>query len=150
MSSERKLKSEDVEERLRLALKAAAAADEQLRQVSSTEVKPSLAVLDRTDFANSVAEIESDSFVSSTFSSSNKINKVKDEPDIRANHDDAIFGSLSVTGFTLKPDPDMRPVDLNADSIMHPSLFCDPEEQMEKWVQRLTLLRKRKLEGDAM
>jgi len=96
-----------------------------------------------------VAEIESDSFVSSSFSSS-RANKVKEEPDLRANHDDAIFGSLSVTGFTLKPDPDMRPVEINADTIIHPSLFCDPEEKMNKWVHRLTQLRKKKLEGDAI
>jgi len=29
-------------------------------------------------------------------------------------------------------------------------LFVDPEEKMDRWIERLTMLRKKKLEGEAM
>lgn len=150
--------AEQAEQRMRLALKAAAAADEQLRQRSglddsasnSATVTSSLGILDHQDFAVSVAAIESDSFVSSSFSSSRSA-KVKDEvAEPRLSHDDAIFGSLAVTGFTLQPDLDTRPLNMDPDSIIHPSLYCDPEEKMDRWIQRLSVLRRRKLEGEAM
>lgn len=154
--------AEQAEQRMRLALKAAAAADEQLRMKNMKEDAnsnsslgtssmgtSSLAVLEHQDFAGSVAAIESDSFVVSSFTSSRS--KVKEEPsELRLSHDDAIFGSLAVTGFTLKPDPDTRPIDMDPDSIMHPSLYCDPDEKMDRWMQRLAQLRRRKLEGEAM
>lgn len=147
--------AEQAEHRMRLALKAAALADEQLRlrnimDDSLSHSNPSLSVLDRQDFASSVAQIESDGFVTSSFSWSRSNAKVKDEPtEHRLNHDDAIFGSLSVTGFTIKPDLDTRPINTDADSIMHPSLYCDPDEKMDRWIQKVRQMR-RKLEGEAM
>ncbi|KAH9495252.1 hypothetical protein Btru_016187 [Bulinus truncatus] len=98
---------------------------------------------------NSVAAIEANSFVPSSFKSSTTT-KVKEEELNLSSHDDAIFGSLTVTGFTIKPDPDTKPIQLDPDSIIHPSLFCSPEEKMERWIQRLSQMRRRKLEGEAI
>jgi len=131
---------------MRCAQKAATLADEQLHTKMG---EASMDVLDRQDFHSSVAAIEDDGFINAAFSSSRGI-KIKDEGPKTNSHDDAIFGSLSVTGFTLKPDPDTKPVDLSADSIINPSLYCDPEEKMDRWMQRLATLRRRKLEGEAM
>lgn len=156
----KKSQSELAEERMRLALKAAAIADEKLGQNMPTEPassepgNPSLAVLDHSNFASSVAAIEKDSFVSAAFSSSARLNnskQIKEEaPPTHSSHDEAIFGSLSVSGFTLKPETDMKPISTDPDDIIHPSLYCDPEEKMERWIQRLSMLRRKKLEGDAM
>ncbi|XP_059144207.1 serine/Arginine-related protein 53-like [Physella acuta] len=143
--------SEQAEERMRLALKAAAAADEKLRVreiPSAVSVAASLA--ESQAFASSVAAIESNSFVQSVFKTSRAKTKMDEVTDTQASHDDAIFGSLSVSGFTIKPDPDMKPLQLDSESIMHPSLYCDPEEKMNKWIHRLTQLRQRKLEGEVM
>lgn len=131
---------------MRSSLRAAALADEHLR---TKMAGASMDVLDRQDFHSSVAAIEDDGFINSAFLSSRGA-KIKDEGPKPNSHDDAIFGSLSVTGFTLKADPDTKPVDLSADSIIHPSLYCDPEDKMDRWMQRLATLRRRKLEGEAM
>lgn len=131
---------------MRLALKAAAAADEKLRIRESTSSTPS----DAQTFAHAVAAIESNSFVQSNFKTS-RVAKVKDEAaETQANHDDAIFGSLTVSGFTIKPDLDNKPLQFDQESIIHPSLYIDPEEKMDKWISRLAQLRQKKLEGDAM
>ncbi|KAI8786356.1 serine/Arginine-related protein 53 isoform X2 [Biomphalaria glabrata] len=141
--------SVQAEKRMRQALIAAAAADEKLRETSSG-LSGGNSFAESQAFANSVAAIESNSFVPSSFKSS-RTYKVKEEStDLTSSHDDAIFGSLTVTGFTIKPDPDTKPIQLDPDSIIHPSLYCDPEEKMERWIQRLTQLRRRKLEGEAI
>ncbi|XP_055873450.1 serine/Arginine-related protein 53-like isoform X1 [Biomphalaria glabrata] len=142
--------SVQAEKRMRQALMAAAAADEKLRETSSG-LSGGNSFAESQAFANSVAAIESNSFVPSSFKSS-RTYKVKEESTdlTSSSHDDAIFGSLTVTGFTIKPDPDTKPIQLDPDSIIHPSLYCDPEEKMERWIQRLTQLRRRKLEGEAI
>uniref|UniRef100_A0A0B6Z5Z3 Uncharacterized protein n=1 Tax=Arion vulgaris TaxID=1028688 RepID=A0A0B6Z5Z3_9EUPU len=136
--------SEQADERLRQALKAAAAAGEKLKGRAFGEAT------DSKHFIASVTAIDSDSFVASSFRSS-RATKIKEEPtDGGQTHDDAIFGSLAITGFTLTPDLDMKPVLIDSDLIMHSTLYCDPQEKMDKWISRLTQLRRRKLEGEAM
>ncbi|CAG5129073.1 unnamed protein product [Candidula unifasciata] len=142
--------AEQAEERLRQAMKAATSADEKLQARSATESLGSYLYSDTKSFAASVSAIESDSFVASSFKSS-RSTKIKEEaPESGMSHDDAIFGSLAISGFTLMPDPDTKPIQLDPDSIMHPSLYCDPQEKMERWISRLVQLRRRKLEGDVI
>ncbi|GFR76515.1 serine/Arginine-related protein 53-like [Elysia marginata] len=172
---------------MRLALKAAAAADQKLRQLPLAEAdsgegmsmpaaqdrgQPRFSSYEESqNFADSVAAIDSGNFKQAMFKSS-RAGKPQETMtfDLGPSHDDAIFGSLAVTGFTIKPDPDTKPLDLNPETIMHPSvsvtlyllsvfnletimhpsLFCDPEDKLDQWIERLTQLRKRKLEGDAL
>ncbi|BFZ25846.1 hypothetical protein BsWGS_28885 [Bradybaena similaris] len=142
--------AEQAEERLRQAMKAATSADEKLKARSFLETSAQSLHTDAQNFAASVSAIESDSFVASSFKSS-RSTKIKEEaPDSGMSHDDAIFGSLAISGFTLTPDPDNKPIQLDPDSIMHPSLYCDPGEKMERWISRLAQLRRRKLEGDVI
>ncbi|KAK3729932.1 hypothetical protein RRG08_051903 [Elysia crispata] len=159
--------AQQAEERMRLALKAAAAADQKLRHLPLGEsdngdrisVSPAVdgghprfsSYEESQSFANSVAAIDSGNFKQTAFKSSRSGKPQETSTlDIGPSHDDAIFGSLAVTGFTIKPDPDTKPLELDPDSIMHPSLFCDPEEKLDRWIERLAQLRKRKLEGDAL
>lgn len=128
---------------MRQALKAAEAAGEKLKCFSGQEST------DSKNFMTSVAAIESDSFLASSFRSSRSA-RIKEEADSGLSQDDAIFGSLAISGFILTPDPDMKPVQLDSDSIMHPSLYCDLQEKMDRWISRLSQLRRRKLEGEAM
>ncbi|GFO26505.1 Arginine/serine-rich coiled-coil 1 [Plakobranchus ocellatus] len=158
--------AQQAEERMRLALKAAAEADQKLRMLPSNnqDTKSSVAPVglessqprfssyeESQNFASSVAAIDSGNFSQAAFKSS-RSTKPQETPtyDLGPSHDDAIFGSLAVTGFTIKPDPDTKPIDLDPESIMHPSLFTDPEERLDRWIERLTQLRRRKLEGDAL
>lgn len=142
--------AEQAEERLKQAMKAATSADDKLKARSAVESLGSSLYQDTKNFAASVSAIESDNFVASSFKSS-RSTKIKEEvPDSGMSHDDAIFGSLAISGFTLMPDPDSKPIQLDPDSIMHPSLYCDPQAKMERWISHLTQLRRRKLEGDVI
>ncbi|RUS83979.1 hypothetical protein EGW08_008240 [Elysia chlorotica] len=156
--------AQQAEERMRLALKAAVAADQKLRQLPLAEPgggegpsaveggQPKFSSYEESQsFADSVAAIDSGNFRQALFKSS-RSGKPQESPghDLVPSHDDAIFGSLAVTGFTIKPDPDTRPLQLDPDSIMHQSLFCNAEDKLDQWIQRLAQLRRRKLEGDAL
>lgn len=162
--------AQQAEERMRLALKAAAAADEKLRQLPASDrgsrhSSPSVVGSggqprfssheDSLKFADSVSAIDSGNFKQTAFKSSRSGKTQNQEASMfdrgsGQSHEDAIFGSLAVTGFTIKPDPDTKPLELDPETIIHPSLFCDPEDKLDRWIERLTQLRKRKLEGDAL
>ena len=67
--------SEQAQVRLRLALRAAAAADEKLKDHSMSSPSQQSSPLSRRDFADAVASIESDAFAPSSFKSS-RLSKV--------------------------------------------------------------------------
>lgn len=125
-----------------MALKAAAAADEKLksdvpRSHSSTSLQDSLS------FSQAIQDIESSSFVTSSFKSSR--GDKKEEKIIK---DEFTFG----TAGELRLDSQKKPVlvDVEKEELAHPSLYTDPEEKLDKWIQKLAAMRRKKLEGEAL
>ncbi|XP_046379795.2 serine/Arginine-related protein 53-like [Haliotis rufescens] len=133
---------EQASARMRLALKAAAAADEKIReQLQESGVE------DTISFNKAVANIEADKFKPAVFKS-NRGDKIKTEPadDGYTTHEQAMFGSGKVN---IKLDP-VKPVYIEPDSYAHPNLHGDSVEKMQRWLQKLSAMRKKKLEGEAL
>lgn len=145
--------AEQAQARLKLALKAAAMADEKLKEQSSSLAQHSSPrPQDRLDFADAVASIESDSFAPAVFKSSRSFRESqKDVGGGHASHDLAMFGAVGSSVVFTKTEPlDRSALDDNPEAIMDDSLKVDPEEKMKRWIQKLTAMRRKKLEGDVL
>lgn len=135
--------SEQARIRMQMALKAAAAADEKLKgDIPRSHSYPSLQ--DSMAFSQAVQDIESSAFVSSSFKS-NRGDKIKEE---KSDRDEFVFG----TAGELKLDSQRKPIllDIENEDLADPSLYTDPEEKLDRWIQKLYAMRRRKLEGDAL
>ncbi|XP_052216623.1 serine/Arginine-related protein 53-like isoform X2 [Dreissena polymorpha] len=134
--------SEQAKIRMNMALKAAAAADEKIKGDNSSKsgmssMKESLA------FSQAVQDIESGGFSAGVFKSTR--NEKRDDSNSR---DEFLFG----TAGELRLDGNRKAVivDVDREELAHPSLYSDPEEKLDKWIHRLTQLRRKKLEGEAL
>ncbi|XP_041373676.1 serine/Arginine-related protein 53-like [Gigantopelta aegis] len=138
--------SEQATARMRLALKAAAAADEKILGHSQNSKPSGYSTLqDMTKFSEAVEDIESASFQPKTFKSG-RSDKTKADDDFTT-HEMAIFGAGK---FEIRTDPaDKKNFFVEPDSYAHPNLYVDPEEKMNRWVQKLSAMRRRKIEGEA-
>ncbi|KAK7484840.1 hypothetical protein BaRGS_00023883, partial [Batillaria attramentaria] len=145
--------AEQAQARLKLALKAAAMADEKLKeQAGSSQSSPR--PLDRQNFADAVASIESDSFAPATFKSSRShkdIQKDVASTHFSQSHDLAMFGAVGSSVVFTKTEPlDKNAFDIDPESVMDASLNCDPEEKMKRWIQKLAAMRRKKIEGEVL
>lgn len=134
--------SEKAQVRMQMALKAAAAADEKIKHQSKSDTK---SFEDQMKFSKSIMDIESSSFVQSSFLSNRKD---KSEKDSEKKDDLFMFG----TAAEFKPDLVSKVIPTFDDpkSLADPSLFVDPAIKMERWIERLNTLRRKKLEGEAI
>lgn len=134
--------SEQAQIRMQMALKAAAAADEKIKE-QTTGTKESKSHKEQLQFSNAVKEIESSSFVQSSFSS-NRTDKDKTS----SKEESFSFG----TAAEFKPDMAVKKI-LEVDDLSklaHSNLFVDPDVKMDQWIERLKSLRQRKLEGEVI
>lgn len=135
--------SEQARIRMQVALKAAAAADEKIKG-HSEESRSSINIHDQMKYSQAVQDIESSGFMATSFKSSR--GERKEDKGLK---DEFLFG----TAAELKLDPSQRKpviVDVETDELAHPNFYTDPEEKMERWIQKLTTMRRRKLEGEAI
>lgn len=134
--------AEQAKIRMHMALKAAAAADEKLKG-DVTKSHSSTSLHDSMAFSQALQDIESSGFAASSFKSS-RGDKKEEKPQI----DDFTFG----TAGELRLDSQRKPVlvDVDKEELAHPSLYTDPEEKLEKWIQKLSAMRRKKLEGEAL
>ncbi|XP_052782525.1 serine/Arginine-related protein 53-like [Mya arenaria] len=134
--------SEQAKIRMNMALKAAAAADEKIKG-DTQRISSATSLQDSMAFSQAIQDIESTGFSAATFKSSRG-----DHKDGSTDRDEFVFG----TAGELRLDSHRKPVilDIDKEDLAHPSLYSDPEERMERWVQRLTQLRRKKLEGEAL
>lgn len=137
---------EQAKVRLQMALKAAAAADEQLRkmQEKNTMVKEQRQLTEQPDFAIKVEDIESSAFTQSTFvSGTNRVPQETPEEEQFGTIAEIKPGSVKAnTGQATVPDNYKYNIDI--DTFAHPSLFIDISEKKKRWLQKLTVFRKRK------
>ncbi|XP_045199637.1 serine/Arginine-related protein 53-like [Mercenaria mercenaria] len=134
--------AEQAKIRMHMALKAAAAADEKLKG-DVTKSHSSTSLHDSMAFSQAIQDIESSSFAASSFKSSR--GDRKEEKSVK---DDFTFG----TAGELKLDSQRKPVlvDVENEDLAHPSLYTDPEEKLDQWIQKLAAMRRKKLEGEAL
>lgn len=134
--------AEKAQLRMKYALKAAATADEKIKAQGSKSDGKSYE--DQMKFSKAVMDIESSSFVPSSFLSS-RGDKSEKETEKK---DEFLFG----TAAEFKPEMVTKKIPTFDDprSLADPSLFVDPAEKMDKWLDRLNFLRKKRLEGEAM
>lgn len=139
--------AEQAKVRMQMALKAAAAADEKIKEQQQINYK-SVKTEDKSfeeqlKFSSAVSEIESSSFNPSSFKSSRS-----DKKDQAPKSEEFLFG----TAAEFKPDMITRHTFVieDPDNLAHPNLHVDPQEKLERWIQKLTAMRKRKLEGEAI
>lgn len=135
--------SEQARIRMQMALKAAAAADEKIKG-HSEESRSSLSLQDQMNYSQAIQDIESSGFMASAFKSSRGDKK----PD-KTIKEEFLFG----TAGELKLDPNQRKpviVNVDTDELAHPNFYTDPEEKMDRWIQKLTTMRRKKLEGEAI
>ncbi|XP_061171699.1 DNA-directed RNA polymerase II subunit RPB1-like [Saccostrea echinata] len=121
--------SEQAQIRMQMALKAAAAADEKIKE-QTTSSKNSKSLKEQLQFSNAVKEIESSSFVQSSFSS-NRTDKDKTS----SKEESFSFG----TAAEFKPDMAVKKI-LEVDDLSklaHSNLFVDPDVKMDQWIERL-------------
>lgn len=134
--------AEQAKIRMHMALKAAAAADEKIKgDVSRSQSSTSLQ--DSLNFSQALQDIEASGFTSAAFRSSRS-----DKRDEKPGKDEFMFG----TAGELKLDSQKKTVlvDVEKEDLAHPSLYTDPEEKLDKWIQKLAALRRKKLEGEAL
>ncbi|WAR28095.1 hypothetical protein MAR_013799 [Mya arenaria] len=119
-----------------------AAADEKIKG-DTQRISSATSLQDSMAFSQAIQDIESTGFSAATFKSSRG-----DHKDGSTDRDEFVFG----TAGELRLDSHRKPVilDIDKEDLAHPSLYSDPEERMERWVQRLTQLRRKKLEGEAL
>ncbi|ESO92857.1 hypothetical protein LOTGIDRAFT_162334 [Lottia gigantea] len=134
--------------RMQFALKAAAAADEKIRQeeASSSTTETDQKPKDILSFSNAVAEIEDFGFTPSSFKSSRSTKKKEDTSEkILDSHDQAMFG---ISGLALKTEPGFnKPITIDPNTLAHSNLYVDSDEKMERWIAKLTSMRRKKMEG---
>ncbi|XP_064614859.1 serine/Arginine-related protein 53-like [Liolophura sinensis] len=141
--------------RMQLALRAAAAADEKLKEQGVLlNPKAAMSAGEQRKFNQAVQSIEKESFAPAAFTSNRDDPSTKEEDELgrsrlERNHDTAIFGS---TKLDIKLDPSERTnvVYNGAMSLAHPNLQKTTQEKMSQWIEKLTALRRKKLEGDML
>ncbi|XP_069104293.1 serine/Arginine-related protein 53-like [Argopecten irradians] len=130
--------------RLQLALKAAAAADERIKdQIKESQYGGSTTVEEQMKFSSAVKDIESSTFVPTSFKSTRSERPATDDKKA-----DFLFGTAGEIRADMTPRKPLIIHDLN--TLSHPNLHVDPEEKMKRWIERLATLRKKKLEGEAI
>ncbi|KAI0240688.1 hypothetical protein LSAT2_008566 [Lamellibrachia satsuma] len=144
--------AEQAQARLRLALKAAAAADKQLKDqgllAGNVPHKTEAAILslaEQQSRAQAINDIESDTFVPAMFKST-RGQSSSQTPDVNTSHDSAIFGLSSASKTTNIG----AIVCMKMESIMHPNLYVSSEEKMERWKEKLGRMRKKIIEQGMM
>ncbi|KAK2180360.1 hypothetical protein NP493_446g01014 [Ridgeia piscesae] len=138
--------AEQAQARLHLALRAAAAADRQLKAqgLLGANVKSEPAILslaEQQNRAKAIDDIESDSFVPAAFKST-RGQQSSLTPDLNSSHDSAIFGQNSAAKNTNIG----AIVCMKVESIMHPNLYVSAEEKMVRWKEKLSRMRKKIIE----
>ncbi|KAK6195209.1 hypothetical protein SNE40_000683 [Patella caerulea] len=136
--------------RMQLALKAAAAADEKIREESASLAQSAVfKPKDPMAFSTAVAEIEDFGFAPSKFKSSQS-KKKKDESSEKYidTHEQAMFG---IGGLEIKAEAGFnKPITIDPNTLAHPNLYCDPKEKMDKWINKLASMRRKKFDGMSM
>lgn len=147
--------SEQAQVRMKLALKAAVAADEQLRERAATS-SPSCGTpnpLTRQQFSDAVASIEADSFVPSTFKSGRSSKNLKEtlesgDMSLSSSHSMAMFGAVGSSVVFTKTEPlekGQTALEDNPENLFDKSILeVTAEEKMKRWIQKLTSLRKKR------
>lgn len=146
---------EQAQLRLKLALRAAVAADERLKEnaASSSPLQGSSSPLSRQQFSDAVASIESDSFVPSSFKSSKSSRNLKEtlegsEMSLSSSHSMAMFGAVGSSVVFTKAEPiDKHQIALedSPETLFDKSILdATPEEKMKRWIQKLTIIRRKK------
>lgn len=138
--------AEQAQARMQMALKAAAAADEKIKEqlTGSSTATESKSHQEQLQFSNAIKDIESSSFVQSSFVS----NRADKEKTGSKKEEEFSFG----TAAEFKPDMAVKKI-LEVDDLTklaHSNLFVDPEVKMDQWVERLKSLRQKKLEGEVI
>lgn len=129
---------------MQMALKAAAAADEKIKGEGISKSSSSASLKDSLAFTNAVQDIESSGFTATSFKR-HRWEKKEEKPAI----DEFTFGTA---GELRLESTQKKPVLVNieTDELAAPALYSDPAEKMERWIQKLTAMRKKKLEGEAL
>lgn len=142
--------SEQNEARMQMALKAAAATDERLRKeglLPSNVGRTTTSVEEQVRRQQAIKDIDGEAFVQQTFTSNRDQIKTNETTIIAPNHENAMFSNVPMSYGTT----DIKPtVFKDADSLMHPNLYEDQEAKMDRWISKLTAMRRKKLEGVAM
>lgn len=138
--------AEQAQARMQMALKAAAAADEKIKEqlTGSAAGTGSKTHQEQLQFSNAIKDIESSSFIQSSFVS----NRSDKEKTGSKKEEEFSFG----TAAEFKPDMAVKKI-LEVDDLSklaHSNLFVDPEVKMDQWVERLKSLRQKKLEGEVI
>lgn len=134
--------AEQSEARLQLALKAAAAAGEKLKEQGVLPASLTTTYVEQQARSRAIEGIESDSFTPSAFKSSKE---KKNVASIDSVHDSAIFGLGDLT-IHATPSSELQAKD--TESLMHPNLYISAEDKMQRWIKKLGDMRRRKLEGN--
>ncbi|KAL8577592.1 hypothetical protein ACOMHN_036783 [Nucella lapillus] len=111
--------------------------------------------LSRQQFAEAVASIDSDFFAPTAFKSScssKPLKETKELPEL-SSHSLAMFGAVGNSVVFTKSEPldkNSVPLENNPDTLFDSSLNVDPEEIMRRWIQKLTIMRRKRLEGEVI
>lgn len=138
--------AEQAQARMHMALKAAAAADEKIKEqlTGSAAGTGGKTHQEQLQFSNAIKDIESSSFIQSSFVS----NRYDKEKTGSKKEEEFSFG----TAAEFKPDMAVKKI-LEVDDLSklaHSNLCVDPEVKMDQWVERLKSLRQKKLEGEVI
>ncbi|XP_076454318.1 uncharacterized protein LOC143289232 isoform X3 [Babylonia areolata] len=150
--------AEQAQMRLKMALRAATMSDEKLKEQSpsSAQGAPVSSPLSRQQFAEAVATIDADSFVPTSFKSSRSSKSLKETREAATelpSHNMAMFGAVGNSVVFTKAEPvdkSSEALEDNPETLFADCLKVDPEEKMARWIQKLTALRRKRLEGEAI
>lgn len=149
--------SKQAELKLQQALRAAAIADEKLKEAGLLPEGVGRSLQDinireehdaGVSRAAAIEAIEDEGFTQTHFTSSK--NAKASSGNVLPTHDNAIFGSLTLDLPETDPAKILKAGPCDPKSLMHPNFFVPAEKKMEKWCQKLKIMRDRKLEGEEM
>lgn len=131
---------------MQMALKAAAAADEKLRgQADGQKVGSQRSFEESLKFTQAVQDIEGTGFAPQVFKSS-RSDKKNEKVEPKEEFTFGTAGELRLDMIQRKPID----IDVNTEELAHPDFFGDPEEKIQRWIQKLGAMRRKKLEGEVL
>lgn len=144
--------AEKAEAKLQMALKAAAAADEQLKRqglLAASAGRPLISTEDQQKRANAIEAIDSEGFAQSTFRSTRSEIPMPKGSKADASHAGAMFGTSVSSNFldsiSKTTDGAIKASVVEDDNLlMHPNMYLmSVEEKMERWKVKIVEIRKK-------
>lgn len=144
---------EQNELRMQLALKAAAATDERLRKdglIPGNVGRSMLSVEEQAKRAQAIADIDGEAFVQQNFLSNRAEKTVSPtrESNSLATHENAMFSNLPIKVEDAQKKKKIQYTD--PETMMAKALYENQEDKMDRWIKKLSAMRRKKLEGVAM